>query len=134
MNIIDWNYERKRTCKRLLEYDFNIIPPRPHAAGLGMVYPWENVLLDNLTKQLFTIASNSGYNGTESDFKSQFGSYLQGKQTIFNTIDNFPEIGDINKLYFDTKEKILYYWDNGYYPINALLIEKSILNADTSID
>ena len=59
MNTIDWNYERKRTCKRLLEYDFNIMSPRPHAAGLGMIYPWENIMLDNLTQQLFTRQTNS---------------------------------------------------------------------------
>ena len=125
---------RKLTRDLLLEYDFNIIPPRPRAAGLGMVYPWENIILNTLTKQLYTIANNSGYAGTEEDFKTQFGSYLQSKQTVFGTTEDFPEIGELNKLYFDTEEKILYYWDNGYYPINALLIENSILNAGTSID
>lgn len=125
---------RKLTRDLLLEYDFNIIPPRPRAAGLGMVYPWENIILNTLTKQLYTIANNSGYTGTEEDFKTQFGSYLQSKQTMFGTTEDFPEVGELNKLYFDTEEKILYYWDNGYYPINALLIENTILNAGTSID
>jgi len=123
---------RKLTRDLLLEYDFNIMPPRPRAAGLGMVYPWENMMLSTLIKQLFLIAHNSGYKGTESEFNSEFGSYLQSKQTIFDIFDNFPEVGDVNKLYFDTEEKILYYWENEYKPINTLLIEGTILNAGSS--
>lgn len=135
INKYDWNYERYRTRDLLLEYDEAIMMPEaPIQKNINMIYPWENIMLNALIKQLYTIANNSGYTGTKEDFKTQFGSYLQSKQTIFDTIDNFPEIGDINKLYFDTEEKILYYWDNGYYPINALLIENSILNAGTSID
>jgi len=34
--------ERRRTRDRLLEYD---MLARPHTAGLAMVYPWENNLL-----------------------------------------------------------------------------------------
>ena len=125
---------RKLTRDLLLEYDVNIMPPRPRAAGLGMVYPWENIMLDTLTKQLFIIASSSGYNGTENDFKTQFGSYLQSKQVLFGTIDIFPETGELNKLYFDLEEKILYYWENEYKPVNALLIENTILNGGTAAD
>jgi hypothetical protein len=31
-------------------------------------------------------------------------------------------------LYFDLDEKILYYWDNEYIPVNAMLITNTILN------
>jgi hypothetical protein len=33
---------RTRTRDLLLEYDIRIMPPRPRAAGLAMVYPWLN--------------------------------------------------------------------------------------------
>jgi hypothetical protein len=31
-------------------------------------------------------------------------------------------------LYFDLNEKILYYWDNAYIPVNAMLIAHTILD------
>ena len=33
---------RARTRDLLLEYDIHIMPPRPRAAGLAMIYPWLN--------------------------------------------------------------------------------------------
>ena len=39
----------------------------------------------------------------------------------------FPEEGEVSKMYFDTEEKILYYWDNEYYPVNATLIANTII-------
>lgn len=132
MIIKDIAYERRRTRDLLLEYNVDIMPPHPRAAGLSMVYPWENIELSNLIIQLYSFATHSGYEGTIEEFKTVFGSYLQGKQTIFDTFDNFPEVGDVNKLYFDTEEKILYYWENEYKPINTLLIEGTILNAGSS--
>ena len=39
---LDWNYTRRSTRDLLLEYDSVIMPPRPRAAGLAMVYPWLN--------------------------------------------------------------------------------------------
>jgi hypothetical protein len=33
---------RARTRDLLLEYDRHIMPPRPRAAGLGLVYNWLN--------------------------------------------------------------------------------------------
>ena len=125
----DIAYERRRTRDLLLEYDSTIMPPRPRAAGLSIIYPWENLNLSIFTQQLFAMAANSGFEGTEQDFKEQFGSYLQGKQIIYQTYDNFPIIGEDNKLYFDLNDKILYYWDQDYYPVNALLIENTILDS-----
>ena len=125
----DIAYERRRTRDLLLEYDSTIMPPRPRAAGLSVIYPWENLNLSIFAQQLFAMAANSGFEGTEQDFKEQFGSYLQGKQVIYEIYDNFPIIGEDNKLYFDLNDKILYYWDQDYYPVNALLIENTILDS-----
>lgn len=110
------------------------MPPRPRAAGLGMIYPWENIADSNLRKQLFDFARDSGYLGTENEFSTLFGSYLQGKAILFNAFDNFPELGTTDMLYFDLDEKIMYYWDEEYRPINTLLIPDTILNAGTSTD
>ena len=126
--------ERWRTRDLLLEYDPYVMPPRPRAAGLGMIYPWEHIDMSNMIKQLYVFSKNSGYNGTEQDFITKFGSYLQSKQVLFDVFDNFPETGAADLLYFDTEEKIMYYWDNEYLPINTLLIEGTILNAGTSVD
>jgi len=47
---------------------------------------------------------------------------------MFATYANFPEEGTTSKLYFDLEEKVLYYWDNDYIPVNAMLIANTILN------
>lgn len=132
--MLDWNYERYRTRDLLLEYDKAIMPPMPRAAGISMVYPWENLLISNLIKQLFMIAITSGFEGTEEDFKTNFGTYLQNRPIVYDIFDNFPEEGNINNLYFDLNEKILYYWDNEYIPVNTLLIENTTLNAGSSTE
>lgn len=120
--------ERWRTRDLLLEYDSHIMPPRPRAAGLGMVYPWENAPISSLVKQLFVIAAGSGYYGTETEFKEHFGAYLNNKQIIFDLFTNFPVTGSEEYLYFDLDEKILYYWDNEYIPVNAMLIANTTIN------
>ena len=48
MSIIDWNYERKRTRDRLIEYNLNIIVPTPYSAGLLFLYPRENLIIKQL--------------------------------------------------------------------------------------
>ena len=158
LNITDMNSYRRATRDLLLEYDSTIMPPHPRAAGLAyvynwldsnkapdenidmppmpvqtnmqMVYPWEQTNLGILSNQLYTIAANSGYMGTYEEFYSYFGYYLQqsDKEILFDSYDNFPQIGAQNMLYFDLDEKILYYWDNGYIPANALLIANTIVN------
>ena len=152
------NRDRWRTRDLLLEYDRSIMPPRPRAAGLGSiytwldsneisqgaldvpptpdaanittVYPWENAGLFILSNQLYQLAANSGYHGTSQEFYHHFGSYLErnSQEILFETYDNFPQVGTTNMLYFDLNEKILYYWDNGYVPVNAMLIANTILN------
>ena len=150
---------RERTRDLLLEYDLRIMPPRPRAAGLAMVYPWlnsnyeegswinippipdtaefqivypwESVGLSILGDQIYMLAAQSGYTGTREEFHHYFGSYLETNrwEILFEEFRNFPEQGEIDKLYFDLDEKILYYWaGNGYTPVNAMLIAHTILN------
>lgn len=128
MQIKDVAYERRRTRDLLLEYDVFIMPPKPRAAGINMIYPWENVELSILSHQLFLIAARSGFLGTEEDFKEHFGGFLNDKEIIFDTFINFPLEGAEDKLYFDIEEKILYYWDTEYIPVNAMLIANTIID------
>lgn len=149
---------RRRTRDLLLEYDRAIMPPRPRAAGLGLiyswlnsntpstdtiysvpipetsefsvVYPWESIGLSILSDQIYILASNSGYNGTREEFHRYFGSYLESnrQEILFEEYNNFPQVGTSDMLYFDLDEKILYYWDQEYIPVNAMLIADTILN------
>ena len=116
---------RQLTRDRLLDYD---MPLNPHAARINMVYPWENISTNALVNQLYKIATGSGFSGSENDFKMNFGRYLQEKAVIYSNYESFPDTGEIDKLYFDLDEKILYYWDEAYIPINAMLIARTILD------
>ena len=122
---------RARTRDLLLEYDTSIMPPRADITELNIIYPWKTVQLETLKGDLYQFASSSGYTGTQEEFNSDFGSYLNRAQqkVIFDYLENFPEEGDTNRLYFDLEEKILYYWDDTHYiPVNAMLIANTILN------
>ena len=146
---------RHRTRDLLLEYEPSIMPLHPRAGGLAMVYPWGNnndsgtVLppfpnsdeisslypwslsdLAIMGDWLYTLASNSGYDGSREEFYKNFGSYLIGnkQEIVFRTYAEFPEEGQADMLYFDLDEKVLYYWDNEYMPVNAMLIANTIVN------
>ena len=147
----NWNYERWRTRDRLLEYDFNIVPPHPHSAGLPFIYPWENIQSLMLQNEIFEIAKANGYNGTEEHMWSVFST---DGLLITGAIDTFPVPGDTNNLYLDKQSGIIYYFKETpnpinedaaeqigaiivgtneeitylYIPIRALLIEDTILN------
>lgn len=155
MKEINWNHERHRTRDLLLEYDINIMPPRPRAGGLAivypwgspvwdnvidmsipkqphitslsMVYPWENTSLNILNHQLYLLAIQNGFEGTEAEFKELFTAFVGPRSIMFALYSDFPEVGVKNKLYFDLEEKILYYWDEEYIPVNAMLIANTIL-------
>ena len=76
------------------------------------------------------LASTSGYNGTREEFHRYFGSYLENNkwEILFEQFENFPEIGEVDRLYFDLGENILYYWSGTeYVPVNAMLITNTIL-------
>ena len=149
---------RERTRDLLLEYDIRIMPPRPRQAGLAMVYPWlnsnveqqgwinippipdtaefqvvypwESVGLSILGDQIYLLAAQSGYHGTREEFHHYFGSYLEANdwEILFESYSNFPQEGRQDKLYFDLDERILYYWNGEYIPVNAMLITNTILN------
>lgn len=125
--MITPNYERRRTRELLLAYNSNILPMQPFQENSIITYPWEYTQLATIEKQLYQIAKNSGFNGTENDFLLNFGRYISNRSIIYDIYINFPEIGETDKLYFDLEEKILYYWDNGYYPVRATLITNTIL-------
>lgn len=145
---------RQLTRDLLLEYDKAIMPPRPRAAGLGniyswgstilsdmdtldvpiphqknvsIIYPWENTSLSIFSNQLYKVAIINGFVGTEKEFLDRFVNYISDKQIIFEEFDNFPQYGSATKLYFDQVEKILYYWDEEYIPVNAMLIANTTI-------
>ena len=146
---------RRQTRDLLLEYEPTIMPLHPRAGGLTIIYPWGNNNdsgsamppfpnpsaieslypweMQNLAIMgdwLFSFAAKSGYNGTREEFYKYFGSYLETnrQEILFEKFENFPSVGTKDMLYFDLNEKILYYWDQEYIPVNALLIAHTILD------
>ena len=115
---------RQLTRDLLLEYDKAIMPPRPRAAGLGNIYPWENTSLSIFSNQLYKVAIINGFVGTEKEFLDKF---VNDKQIVFEEHANFPQYGSTSKLYFALDEKILYYWEDEYIPVNAMLIANTII-------
>lgn len=73
--------------------DWNTERYRTRDLLLEHIYPWESDGSQNIPSQ---------------------------KQIIFGTLEEFPENGDLDKLYFDTNNKILYYYDETqkYQPIH----------------
>ena len=122
---------RARTRDLLLEYDREIMPPNADILELNIIYPWHTLKLETLKEELYSFASNSGYSGTYEQFKNLFGSYLfqKNEMIVFDYFENFPEIGEIDRLYFDLTDKILYHWiEDRYEPVNAMLIMNTILD------
>jgi hypothetical protein len=62
------------------------------------------------------------------EFKTLFTSYVGTRSIMFARYADFPAEGTTSKLYFDLEEKVLYYWDNNYIPVNAMIIANTILN------
>lgn len=126
--------ERKRTRDRLLEYNPMIIPPRPHTAGLAMIYPWENSSLLTLQHQLFLIAQNNGYNGEETDFLARFAQGNNSGGVNTGTINTFPIPGVENQLYLDTETEVLYYFKIFTNEIQEEFINKYGIEIVGSVD
>lgn len=108
----------------------SVMPPFPNPSAISSIYPWEMQNLAIMGDWLFNFAANSGYKGTREEFYKYFGTYLETnrQEILFETFDNFPSVGTKDMLYFDLDEKILYYWDNEYIPVNAMLIANTILH------
>lgn len=106
-------YERWRTRDRLLRYSGTIIPPRPHTPNIVTVYPWEDIPLSILSHQLYLVAKDNGYNGSEDKFLERFASGTSEGGSggiITGTISTFPVPGEEDILYLDTETDILYYF------------------------
>lgn len=121
---LNWNRERWRTRDRLLEYNTDIMPPSPRAAGLNIIYPWENVNLNVFDAELLTLAREHGFD----DNATTLWNVLLNNNVHVGTLDTFPEDGDTNTLYYDSDTGIIYQCiieDNTcvYVPIKALPIE-----------
>ena len=108
----------------------SVMPPFPNPSAISSIYPWEMQNLAIMGDWLFNFAANSGYKGTREEFYKYFGTYLETnrQEILFETFDNFPSVGTEDMLYFDLNEKILYYWNNEYIPVNAMLIANTILH------
>ena len=59
------------------------IAPQP-TPPIRTVYPWENTNLYNICVQLYELAKRTGYEYSFEEFKSNFGAYLESKDTIIN--------------------------------------------------
>lgn len=123
---LDMCKERWNTRDLLLEAQ-NPATPTSYVSSIKSIYPWENIQLSFFAGQLYNLVKQSGYEGTIEDFTNNFGQLLEKKNVEYFVRDEFPEEGDTTKLYFDTNEKILYYWDGEYLPVNTTLITESTI-------
>lgn len=124
---LDMNKERRRTRDLLLDAQ-NPSIPSSYISNIRAVYPWENMQLSFFAGQLYAYAAVNGYEGTADDFNKQFSNMLAEKTIHYVSRDDFPIEGEENHLYFDTNEKILYYWDQGYYPVSTTLITNTVID------
>lgn len=106
MKRLDWNEERYKTRDRLLDYTLNNYPIFPESNEIPRIYPWENINLGILSRQILDIAKQYGYTGDEQLLWNRFtnGSIING------SLNTFPIPGEENNLYLDTETGILYYF------------------------
>lgn len=124
---LDMSEERRRTRDLLLEAQ-NPTTSTNYISSIKSVYPWENMQLSFFAGQLYAFAQLNGYKGNVDDFNKQFVSAIKEKTIHYLSKNEFPSEGEKNHLYFDIEEKILYYYDNEYLPVNTTLITNSIIN------
>ena len=124
---LDMSKERRRTRDLLLDAQ-NPSNPTTYVSSISTVYPWENMQISFFAGQLYGFARANGYEGDIESFSEKFATLLAEKTIKYLPRSNFPIEGENDCLYFDTEEKILYYWDDGYYPINATLIANTIID------
>ena len=101
--------------------------PTTYISRIRAVYPWEVMQLSFLAGQIYELAKQGGYSGSAENFEQDFGKLLEEKAITYANRADFPSEGEKNRLYFDLEEKILYYWDNKYLPVNANLIADTII-------
>ena len=124
---LDMCKERWNTRDLLLDAE-NPTNPSSYVCKIKAVYPWENTQLSFFAGQLYVLAKEGGYKCSAEDFSNTFGSLLEEKTITYLPRKDFPDEGSEKYLYFDIDEKILYYWDDGYYPVNATLIANTTIS------
>lgn len=112
-----WNRQRIKTRDRLFDYD---LPAYPVIDKLQAPYPWVSASLSVLSKQLYELALQNGFLGTQDTFLSRFanGTIVRG------TLNQFPIPGDPNTLYLDKETDILYYFRETNTELNLQLLAR----------
>ena len=89
-----------------------ILPIQPQVKpAMPSIYPWEHTNLLILCQELYELASRTGYNGTLEEFKTAFGTYLEGGNSIIDydiytgqySVDPLPDVEQILR----TRNRIL---------------------------
>ena len=117
---LDMNEERWRT-RDLLQKAQNAAT---NFGSLGSVYPWENIQLSALAQQLYKIAADNGYSGTQEEFVRKFGNFTEDWQIEVMPFEQFPDTGSKDKLYLDDNSNNLYRWNGEEY----LLINSNFIS------
>ena len=117
---LDMNEERWRT-RDLLQKAQNATT---NFGSLSSVYPWENIQLSALAQQLYKIAADNGYSGTQEEFVRKFGNFTEDWQIEVMPFEQFPDTGSKDKLYLDDNSNNLYRWNGEEY----LLINSNFIS------
>lgn len=117
---LDMNEERWRT-RDLLQKAQNAAT---NFGSLSSVYPWENIQLSALAQQLYKIAADNGYSGTQEEFVRKFGNFTEDWQIEVMPFEQFPDTGSKDKLYLDDNSNNLYRWNGEEY----LLINSNFIS------
>lgn len=117
---LDMNEERWRT-RDLLQKAQNTAT---NFGSLSSVYPWENIQLSALAQQLYKIAADNGYSGTQEEFVRKFGNFTEDWQIEVMPFEQFPDTGSKDKLYLDDNSNNLYRWNGEEY----LLINSNFIS------
>ena len=56
---------------------FYPLPPIPQHVSLPRIYPWEDLNINLILKSLYRHAIETGFTGTFTDFKDNYGRYLE---------------------------------------------------------
>lgn len=107
----DMNRERWRTRDLLLNTE-NYQPDTTtgNISSIQAVYPWENMQKSQLIQQLYDIAADNGYTGTQEEFLQKYAESYSNGTIAAGAIDEFPIPGNPQDLYFDNNTGILYYY------------------------
>lgn len=97
---------RNLTRDLLLEYDPQVMSFHYRMAGLSVVYPWENMNRAIVSKEIYEIAKNSGFEGSEEEFWKSFS----GGIVVRGTIETFPVPGNELNLYLDDNTNVVYFF------------------------